>query len=410
MTTEPWQSTTLGEATGDRHALQTGPFGSQLRAADYVADERGIPVIMPRDLRGGQVTTARIARVSSRKAAELPRHRLRAGDVVLARRGEMGRCARVEPEHEGWLCGTGCLRIRPNERIDSDYLVHYLRWPVTAHWLATHAVGQTLPSLNTRILSQIPLQLPSLGEQRRIASVLASADRTIDAARTVIAQIGRIRDRLLRLLLTRGPGKRSLRHLPGFHPDDCEQRSLGSLCKMINGHAFKARDRSTHGLPIIRIQNLNGSRDFHYSAGPVDRERIVEPGDLLFAWAGIKGSSFGAYLWAGPRGVLNQHIFLIKPRQGIVKEWLFETLKLVTREVEERAHGFKDTLLHLRKSDLSEHQVPVPPIAAQQWIAQSSRMLARIEQAEHETLASLIRLKAGLVQDLMTAQVRTPAV
>ena len=408
MTSEPWQETTLGEVAGGRQALQTGPFGSQLRASDYVVGDRGVPVVMPRDLRGGTVTTKKIARVTAAKAAELPRYRLRAGDILLARRGEMGRCARLRPVQEGWLCGTGCLRIRLNGRLDGDFLVQYLRWPVITAWLADHAVGQTVPSINTGILAKIPLKLPGLAEQRRIAAVLGSVDRVIDATRTVIAQVRRVRDEFLRLLLTRGPQHGSRRATTEeFHPDGWELHPLGSLCRMVNGQPFKARDRSAEGLPIIRIQNLNGSRDFHLYAGPPDPERLVEAGDLLFAWAGVKGSSFGPCIWPGPTGVLNQHIFQIRPRDGVVQEWLFEALKLVTREIEQRAHGFKDSLLHLRKSDITEHHVPVPPFEAQQWIADQSRSLTEIERAECSTLESLGRLKRGLVQDLLTGHVRT---
>ena len=410
MTSEAWQKATLGEVAGDRRALQTGPFGSQLRAADYVTDDRGIPVVMPRDFRGGTLTTARIARVSPTKAAQLPRHRLRAGDILLARRGEMGRCVRIRSTQDGWLCGTGCLRIRPGAHIDSQFLLQYFRWPTIANWLTAHAVGQTLPSLNTKILAKIPLRLPGIAEQRRIAHLLGTVDGVIEAANQVIAQIHRVRDGLLRLLLTRGPGDGSRRGPTAeCRPSDWPYRSIGSLCTMVNGLVFKARDRTARGLPIIRIQNLNGSRDFHCFAGRPDPRRLVETGDLLFAWAGVKGSSFGPCMWSGPQGLLNQHIFLIKPHEGIVKEWLFEALKLVTREIEERAHGFKDSLVHLRKSDLTEHQVPVPPIEAQRWIAEQSAALAAIEQTERSTLDSLLRLRKGLVQDVFSGRVRTPS-
>jgi len=136
------------------------------------------------------------------------------------------------------------------------------------------------------------------------------------------------------------------------------------------------------GLPIIRIQNLNGSRDFHRFPGRPNPRWTVESGDLLFAWAGVRGSSFGPRLWSGPKGVLNQHIFRLRPVDGVVKVWLFEALKLVTREIEERAHGFKSSLLHLRKRDLLEHRVAVPPLPIQRWIASRSESLAEIAAAD----------------------------
>jgi type I restriction enzyme S subunit len=78
----------------------------------------------------------------------------------------------------------------------------------------------------------------------------------------------------------------------------------------VNGKAFKASDWSTTGVPIIRIQNLNGpDKPFNYWAGSLDDQVRVKSGDLLFAWSGTPGTSFGAHLWRGGESILNQHIF-----------------------------------------------------------------------------------------------------
>lgn len=400
MRIERRQETPLGEAVGGRPGLQTGPFGSQLHAADYVP--AGVPVVMPRDLRDGSISTRKIARVSAAKASELTRYRVRVGDVLLARRGEMGRCAQVGRSQAGWICGTGCLRIRPGERLDGRFLAQLLRSPLTAGWLADHAVGQTLPSLNTRILSRLPIRLPGLSEQQRIAAALESADQAIRASQVVIDRVAGIRTGTFHHLLTRGPGQGSEgRSHACFAPRNWPRRPISSLCTISSGHAFKTSERSRDGLPIIRIQNLNGSRRFHRFAGRPARRWTVESGDLLFAWAGVKGSSFGPCLWPGPRGVLNQHIFRLSPAKGVVKEWLFEALELVTREIEERAHGFKSNLVHLRKRDLVEHRVAVPPLEVQHWIAARSRALAELAGAERNALESMRKLKRGLARDLL---------
>ena len=91
MRPESWTRTDLESVVEPGCGLQTGPFGSQLHASDYVAV--GVPVIMPRDLAGGVISSSRAARVTREKAADLERYRMRPGDIVLARRGEIGRCA-----------------------------------------------------------------------------------------------------------------------------------------------------------------------------------------------------------------------------------------------------------------------------------------------------------------------------
>ena len=404
MTSDRWRRTTLGQITGGRRAIRTGPFGSQLHASDYVDD--GVPVLMPRDFAGGTINIETLSRVSTDKAAELAGFRVRAGDVLLARRGEMGRCVRIERSQDGWLCGTGALRIRPNDLLDGRFLTYVLRSPPTVSWLGDHAVGQPLPSLNVGTVASIPLLLPGIDEQRKIARALVAADRAIDASRAVMKQSRKLRDRFWHQLLTHGPG-RGAGVVEGMDPRGWPLRPIGSLCTMTNGFTFKAADRSARGLPIIRIRNLNGSRQFHHFAGQPAREWTVEEGDLLFAWAGAKGSSFGPCLWPGPRGVLNQHIFRLRPNPTVAKEWLFETLKLVTRAIEEKARGFKSDLQHVRKAEVTEQLVPVPPIEVQRWMTAQSRALAAIEAAERRTHDTSLRLKQGLIQGLLPGRVLT---
>ena len=98
----------------------------------------------------------------------------------------------------------------------------------------------------------------------------------------------------------------------------------------------------------------------------------------MFAWAGSKGASFGAKLWSGPQGVLNQHIFKITPRKQIYPTWLYEELRLVTERIENQAHGFKSTLLHVQKADITEQTISLPPFYEQKKI---SKILVTWDQA-----------------------------
>ena len=102
-----WAEIPLHLAT---HSIQTGPFGSQLHAEEYVTG--GIPVINPAHMQDDTICADGSISVNERKANELSRHRLATDDIVVARRGEIGRCAVVGQRESGWLCGTGSLRIR----------------------------------------------------------------------------------------------------------------------------------------------------------------------------------------------------------------------------------------------------------------------------------------------------------
>jgi type I restriction enzyme S subunit len=147
-----WQLTTIGELCDQGGgSVQTGPFGSQLHASDYV--EHGIPVIMPVNLGDNRIIEHAIARVSVATQARLTRHLLQERDIVYGRRGDIGRRALVRRHESGWLCGTGCLRIRfGNAPVDSRFVSYFLGQQHVKELILAKAVGSTMPNLNTEIL------------------------------------------------------------------------------------------------------------------------------------------------------------------------------------------------------------------------------------------------------------------
>lgn len=185
-----WERTTLGaicESSGG--GIQTGPFGSQLHASDYVQD--GTPSVMPQNIGDNRIDPTGIARVSASDIARLSRYTLRAGDIVYSRRGDVERRALVRTDNEGWLCGTGCLRVRIGDqrRYDSRFISYALGIPESRKWIKRHAVGATMLNLNTSILSAVPLLIPPISEQHAIAEVLQALDDKIAANDQIIAKV-----------------------------------------------------------------------------------------------------------------------------------------------------------------------------------------------------------------------------
>ena len=196
-----WTHSTLAaEAKHYGGFIQTGPFGSQLHASDYV--DEGVPVVMPQDLNNRRISVERIVRVTEEMAQRLTRHRVRPGDVVYSRRGDVERHALVSDREAGWLCGTGCLLVRLGAAWPSQaYLSEVLDLPVTREWLVRHAVGATMPNLNTSILGDVPLLMPS--EQLLHAfEAVAGPFRTQQVASSVESDsLAHVRDALLPKLL-----------------------------------------------------------------------------------------------------------------------------------------------------------------------------------------------------------------
>ncbi|WP_460871081.1 restriction endonuclease subunit S [Nocardioides pakistanensis] len=123
-----------------------------------------------------------IARVDSAHVERLSRHKLRPGDIVYSRRGDVEKCALVSQGQAGWLCGTGCLLVRiDGPTVDARCLAYALSLPETRAWISQHAVGATMPNLNTNVLREVPVRLPPIEEQRAIAATLGALDDNIEA-------------------------------------------------------------------------------------------------------------------------------------------------------------------------------------------------------------------------------------
>ena len=171
-----WEKVTLGDISSN---IQTGPFGSQLHQSDY--SEEGTPVVMPKDLINGHISEASIARVSEDHVNRLSRHKIEVGDILYSRRGDVGRCAFATDLDQGWLCGTGCLRVTIDKsKAVPKFVFYQLQKAETVGWVEKHAVGATMLNLNTSILSSVPIEMPSIEEQKAIVGILSAYDDLIE--------------------------------------------------------------------------------------------------------------------------------------------------------------------------------------------------------------------------------------
>lgn len=192
-----------------RHVVQfaqTGPFGTQLSAEEYVDD--GVPVINPTHIRNGKIVPDLTISVTPGKAGELARHKLMKGDIILGRKGEVDKSARATHESEGFICGSDSMLLRPKTSTDSDYLWWFFQSPEAHAQLELWSVGSTVTGLNQTTMSKIRLPLPSLAEQRAVAHLLTDATRKIDRLIEKTAQsIELLRERRSALISAAVTGK-----------------------------------------------------------------------------------------------------------------------------------------------------------------------------------------------------------
>src|SRR5690606_13265626 len=130
-----------------------------------------------------RVDLSEIARISREDAYRLSKHIVESGDIVYSRRGDVTRKALITKNEAGMFCGTGCLLVRPGKCIDSKFLKYHLSSPRNQEWIIRHAVGATMPNLNTGILADIPLLVPPSLIQKSIAQILGTLDDKIELNR-----------------------------------------------------------------------------------------------------------------------------------------------------------------------------------------------------------------------------------
>lgn len=246
---------------GDIATIQTGPFGSQLHASDYV--ENGIPVIMPTNIGNNlNIEVDAIAKINEDDLYRLSRYQVYEDDIVYSRRGDVERCAFITKSQNNWLVGTGCLRVRFKKGdIVPKFFAYQLSTDEAKGWISGHAVGSTMPNLNSSILAQVPLFKPDVKEQRAIAAVLSSLDDKIDLLHRQNVTLEAMAEALFKQWFV-VEAKEEWKH--GFLPDEFEF----VMGQSPNGYSFNGVGM---GIPMFQ-----GNADFGFRF-PSERIYTTEP-------------------------------------------------------------------------------------------------------------------------------------
>ncbi|MBR5423858.1 MAG: restriction endonuclease subunit S [Clostridia bacterium] len=167
--------------------IRIGPFGTMLHKNEYITG--GVPVINPQHLKGGSIIPSNSVSITLEKANELSAYKLKTNDIIMGRRGEMGRTAAVTNEENGWICGTGSILFRLKPSFDAIFYAQLLSSPYVIHYLEEHATGTTMKNLNEDIVQHIPIPFIPSEMQKMITldidsklSVCDNIEKTVDDA------------------------------------------------------------------------------------------------------------------------------------------------------------------------------------------------------------------------------------
>ena len=193
---EGWVETTLGEITG---GIATGPFGSLLHKSDYI--ENGIPLVNPAHIVGQKIVPDQRKTISDETALRLSNYKMKAVDIVIGRRGEMGRCALITQTEDGYLCGTGSFIIKSSDRCDGGFLVRFLRSASCVASLEKIAGGAVMPNLSNSSLSNFSIRVPSKNKQIEITKLIdklsIEIEKIIDIYQKKLSSIDELKKSIL---------------------------------------------------------------------------------------------------------------------------------------------------------------------------------------------------------------------
>jgi type I restriction enzyme S subunit len=303
------------------------------------------------------------------------------------------------------------LSIIPSKKVDLDYLYYYSSERLDGYFKSL-VKATTQANLTKTIITNTPVVYPPLPEQKKIASILSSVDKSIEKTDEVIEETKELKKGLMQELLIKGIGHSEFKEVrigaKTFKlPKSWDLKTVGSLFKLINGRAFKTSEWADDGLQIIRIQDLreNDNAETNYCNFEVKDKYYVYNNDLLFCWAGNIKTSLGAYIWNKDKAVLNQHIYNMKPKINLSKSY-YKFLINKFLPLLKNYTGGSAGQVHITKGDFKTFDVPLPALKEQKKIASIlSSVDAKIKK-EEEYKAKMERLKKGLMQKLLTGEIR----
>jgi restriction endonuclease S subunit len=260
---------------------------------------------------------------------------------------------------------VAAVRTRANE-VEQNYLHAFLSTKVIE--LRNRSQGAAQAVITREMLQDIEIPLPPLAEQQRIAALLDTADRILKQRESAIAKL----DQLAQSVFVEMFGDQA--------KYEFEEVKLGDCLRFINGRAYSQNELLDTGMPIIRIQNLNGGDRWYYSNLKLPEDKYCDYGDLLFAWS----ATFGPYLWNGKKSIYHYHIWKIESFKNINKTFAFYLLQSITQKIRDASHGA--SMLHMTKGGMEAWKIKLPSLDCQMRFVKFINQLQPIEIAYKKSL------------------------
>ncbi|KPL80636.1 hypothetical protein SE18_23700 [Herpetosiphon geysericola] len=370
---------------GDLATFITGPFGSAIHKSDYI--DYGIPLINPMHIIEGSIVPSSNMSISSEAAKNLVSFHLRFGDVIIGRRGDMGRCAVVQKENVGWICGTGSLIIRCFKDVSPSFIQRILSSPQAIAAIEDTSVGSTMINLNQNTLKLLSIQYPPYQEQRAIAEALSDTDALITALDRLIAKKRAIKQATMQQLLT---GKT---RLPGFD-GEWHTKHLGDILSIKKGQLITESSISHGSIPVV----AGGKKPayFHNRANRFGKTITIS----------ASGANAG-YIHFYDIPIYASDCLTISEGVSYCLEFIYYQLLNQQQIIYDSQTGGAQP--HIYSGHLSSLTFVLPLLDEQRAIATVLSDMDAELYALEQRRAKTIQIKQGMMQQLLTGRIRLRA-
>ena len=389
--------------------IQTGPFGSQLHKEDYVQD--GTPIVTVEHLGNRVFTEQNLPMVSDADKERLNKYVLSEGDIVFSRVGSVDRCSYVDSNHSGWMFSGRCLRVRPYNAIYPLYLYYFFCMESTKQFVRNIAVGATMPSINTKLMGEIEVSVPSIDTQKRIAAILSTIDDKIELNTAINENLEQQIQTILLNLIKSDSQKDSIENVKlgdylyikgriGWKGLKKDEYLESSDYRIINGESL-----TKDGIDWRKTGYISAER---YDESP---EIMLQTGDILLSKDGTIGKIGYVDRLDYPSTVASGIFVIRNIKPDIISTpFIYYLLKskLFTAFIASRTEG--SVIPHLYQKDFMEFMIPLPNAQEMnQFDSLTSPLFATIVKnlRENELLAAT---RDALLPKLMNGEIDVSAV